>query len=378
MNPERYKILFLAADVDLGEPDGQATHVIGLARAFAQQGVEVRLLVPATPKKVLNETNLFVQYIPNLGLGSFRAALQQAKTFQPDFIYERRFSPKLGAAISIVLKVPFFLEVNGLPETEVTDGASPSRRMRLPNRFYKIPARIVVPSARLAALLQQRWRLPLEKFLVIPNGVDLGLFGSVDKAVARGRFGLMSGLSVVAYVGKLAPWQGLETLIDSAQLLEGEPKLLVLIVGEGPLRGAIASRIIAKHLEERIRLVGSIPHEDVPTILASADVCVAPFSSKRNELIGISPIKLFEYLAAGRPIVASDVAGVREIVEDAGVLVAPDSAPLLASAIKQLIDDPARMANLGRRASDLAKANSWASRARSILDEMGSSPRIPA
>jgi len=112
--------------------------------------------------------------------------------------------------------------------------------------------------------------------------------------------------------------------------------------------------------------------------LASADVCVAPFSSKRNELIGISPIKLFEYLAAGRPIVASDVAGVREIVEDAGVLVAPDSAPLLASAIKQLIDDPARMANLGRRASDLAKANSWASRARSILDEMGSSPRIPA
>src|SRR5205823_3144006 len=203
---------------------------------------------------------------------------------------------------------------------------------------------------------------------------DLSLFRPIDRTESRRVFGLSPDQVVVVFVGKLAPWQGLETLIDGAKHLAQIPKLQILIVGDGPVRQKIAERIVSRQVERTVRLTGALPHDQIPTVLAAADLCVAPFSRARNDLIGISPIKLFEYMAAGRPIVASDVAGVREIVKDAAMLVTPDSATDLAAVIAQLLSDPSRLDELGRRAAVNSRLNSWGVRAKTILDAVSGRP----
>ncbi len=331
----------------------------------------MRLLVSKTVGGRVSVPHANVEVIPNIGLSSLRATLRHAKAYRPNIIYERRFSPKLGSIVSLLTRVPYFLEINGLPEYE----GAPSRSAvvrgmggRFMRPAYRVAKRIIVPSERLADLLGSLLSLPRRSFSVIQNGVDLSLFEGRDRTAARRLLGLPLNKKIVVYVGKLAAWQGLETLVDCAQHLGQISEIHVLLVGDGPLRESLLARIATKHLDETVGFTGPVPHEKIPTFLAAADVCVAPFSRSRNDLVGISPIKLFEYLAAGRSVVASDVSGVREIVQDAGILVAPDSATALASAISDLLSDSARLTRLEKRAAELAAGNSWEDRARAILD----------
>ncbi len=364
-------------DVDLNEADGQATHVTGLARAFAELGEDVRLLVAATKTASSSRLELDAVAVPNLGRRSFVETLRQARSFRPEIIYERRFSPKLGATVSLMRRIPYFLEINGLPELERTDSGNRGlrRARRIRRLAYRVTKRIFVPTERLADLLAERLGLPRSRFCVIPNGADLNLFARMDKTEARRVLGFPIEQKIVVYVGKLARWQGVETLVDSSEKLSHAPGVQVLVVGDGPSRESIAARITEKHLEAVVRLTGPMPHDRIPMVLAAADLCVAPFTRERNDVVGISPIKLFEYLAAGRPIVASDVEGVAEVVRDGGILVAPDSASDLASAIDGVLRNPDRLMNLERRAADLAKASSWKSRARMVLEEVRHPPQ---
>ncbi len=347
-------------DVDLNEADGQATHVTGLARAFAELGEDVRLLVAATKTASSSRLELDAVAVPNLGRRSFVETLRQARSFRPEIIYERRFSPKLGATVSLMRRIPYFLEINGLPELERTDSGNRGlrRARRIRRLAYRVTKRIFVPTERLADLLAERLGLPRSRFCVIPNGADLNLFARMDKTEARRVLGFPIEQKIVVYVGKLARWQGVETLVDSSEKLSHAPGVQVL-----------------EHLEAVVRLTGPMPHDRIPMVLAAADLCVAPFTRERNDVVGISPIKLFEYLAAGRPIVASDVEGVAEVVRDGGILVAPDSASDLASAIDGVLRNPDRLMNLERRAADLAKASSWKSRARMVLEEVRHPPQ---
>jgi len=240
--------------------------------------------------------------------------------------------------------------------------------------MYRVARQIFVPSQRLANLLAGRLHLPPTRFTVVPNAADLSLFRPTEKAQARRVLGLSLESAIVVYVGNLAHWQGLETLVDAAKHLTQIPRLQILIVGDGPVRGSVIERIASAHVEGTIRLMGALPHEKVPLVLSAADVCVAPFTRVRNDLIGISPIKLFEYMAAGRPVVASDVAGVREIMQDAGMLVTPDSPTNLAAAISHLLSNPSKQDELGRRASEISQLNSWEDRARTILSVVSGQP----
>ncbi len=368
--------MFIAADVDLAQSDGQGVHVISLSRAFAEIGEAVRLLVSRTSQTVPFQAKVEMRAIPNVGFPAFVAALRQVRDFRPDLIYERRFSPKLGAALSLATGVPYYLEINGLPETEqpaAVDGRTPRRR-NPPKTMYRVARQIFVPSQRLANLLAGRLHLPPTRFTVVPNAADLSLFRPTEKAQARRVLGLSLESAIVVYVGNLAHWQGLETLVDAAKHLTQIPRLQILIVGDGPVRGSVIERIASAHVEGTIRLMGALPHEKVPLVLSAADVCVAPFTRVRNDLIGISPIKLFEYMAAGRPVVASDVAGVREIMQDAGMLVTPDSPTNLAAAISHLLSNPSKQDELGRRASEISQLNSWEDRARTILSVVSGQP----
>lgn len=364
------RILFLAPDVNLLEHDGQATHTLGIARAFARLGNDVLLLVGRNGTYWVEEGGLQVAVIRNIGLGARHDALKAASAFHPAAIYERRTTPKLGSFVAKKLGLSCSLEINGLVELE---GA----RIRLSSRvlgevwrrrLYHRCDRIFVPSRGLASALEAFHNISQSKIAVVPNGVDLSLFKPMEQREARLLLGWPDDSKIVCFVGKMEIWQGLGTLVQAAGLMRSIEGLRVVLAGDGPLVPSLRRQVRELGLEERVLFLGSLPYPRVPIILAASDVCAAPFARERNDRIGISPIKLFEYMAMGRAIVTTDVAGVREVVRDAGIIVHPDSPFELARALEELLRDPTRAEAMGSSGLAYAKHCSWERRAMTILE----------
>lgn len=147
---------------------------------------------------------------------------------------------------------------------------------------------------------------------------------------------------MVCFVGAFYPWQGLRELAEAASyVLKALPDTLFLLVGDGPTTHEIRSLVADRGLSKNFEFTGSVPHMDGPRRIASAVVCVA-LKPKRIGGVeqGYSPLKLYEYMACGRPVVATETAGF-EILETsgAGLLVDPTKAEEVASAILAILQD---------------------------------------
>jgi glycosyltransferase involved in cell wall biosynthesis len=162
------------------------------------------------------------------------------------------------------------------------------------------------------------------------TGVELERFRPIDRAAAKARLGVTGPLLVSA--GALIPRKGQAITI---QALERLPGATLILVGEGPDRAALERQIAAAGLGDRVRLLGSRPHSELPELLGAADVMVLPSSSE-----GLANVWV-EALACGTPIVISDVGGAREVLTDAsaGRIVArePDA---IAAAVRDLLASP--------------------------------------
>jgi len=115
-------------------------------------------------------------------------------------------------------------------------------------------------------------------------------------------------------------------------------------------------------------MAGPLDHSQVPLAIAASDICVAPFSRGRNELIEISPLKIFEYMAMARPVIASNVPGVPDLVQEAGLVIEADNAQTLASAVEVLLADSEKREQMSRIGLEYARLASWESRAKAILE----------
>ncbi len=204
------------------------------------------------------------------------------------------------------------------------------------------------------------WGAPPERVVVLPDGVDLAAFaGLPDRLEARRRLGLDAERPIALYAGHLYPWKGADTLIEAARRLRGAD--VVVVGGTEEDRRRLSAKA-----GPNVRFVGHLPPAEVPPWLAAADCLVLPNSAR--EAISrryTSPLKLFEYLAAARPIVASDLPSLREVLADgrSALLVPPDDADALAAGIDRVLADPALGATLARGASDLAGEYTWDRRA---------------
>jgi glycosyltransferase involved in cell wall biosynthesis len=210
--------------------------------------------------------------------------------------------------------------------------------------------------------------VPPERLLVAPDAVDPARFSALPaRQAARAALGLPPHGPIVTYTGHLYPWKGAHTLARAARHLP--PDALVCIVGGTPADGAAFRAFLERKGLSGVHLAGYVPPAEVPRWLAAADVLVLPNSG--TEAISArytSPLKLFEYMAAGRPIVASDLPSLREVLADGqnAVLVPPDDAPALAGAIRSLLADPARAARLAAQGRADVAGRTWDARARAI------------
>lgn len=357
-------ILFLALDVDLGVPRGESVHVRELTRNWAALGHSVRLVTAGGAASMAER---------NVRAGSTFSQILQGRRLArrwADVIYERRLSPKVSWAASALTGVPFVVEVNGVLEDELRwtgRAASDSSLRRLfRRRMFQAASRIVAVSRGIHDDVVARYALDPHKVEVIPNGANTDLFRPQDLAACRKELRIPADARIVCFTGNLIPWQGVDLLVRACAAVRHEvPRLELLLVGGGEALGEL--RLLASNLRiaEAVRFAGPVPYEKVPTFVNAADACVAPFRKGRKA----SPIKVFEYLACGKPVVASDADEIGDFVRSCsgGIVVPPDDEAALVDALQQLLHDPVRARAMGDRGREaVLRTASWRATAQRV------------
>lgn len=207
--------------------------------------------------------------------------------------------------------------------------------------------------------------IPEEKVTVVPNAVDLSRFEADpprDAALA-GRLGL-TGKKVLGFLGSFFRYEGLPLLVEALAVMHrARPDVALLLVGGGEDEGAIAEAVAAHGLEDAVVCPGRVPHDEVASYYGLVDVLVYPrLRCRTTEMV--TPLKPLEAMAQRKPVIASDVAGHRELIEPGvtGLFFRADDAESLASTALALLDDEAQAARLveaGRRY--VAAERSWSS-----------------
>lgn len=308
-----------------------------------------------TDKKTVEFPNL--TYVPSFDIPGLRSIsydfflmfylIYYCLTFKPDIMYARK--PGLGlspALLAKVFKIPYIVELNGLKKDDMLAlnpniNAFVLRIAEFAEKVtYVLADAIIAVTPEIKNGLIIDYGVPETQIEVIENGVNSDIFKPIDKNEAIKWLGLDQGYNYVCFVGGLAPWHGVEYLIKAAPLvLKKIPNTRFLIVGEGPMKYTLMNQVNNLGLSDHFIFTGSVPHSNVPYYINSSELCAAPFIPGRNIKTGLSPLKIYEYLACGKPVIASDLPGVNEVVTKShgGVLVEPQNAEDLGQAIIHML-----------------------------------------
>lgn len=288
-----------------------------------------------------------VVFTRDLGLASF--LLQVPFVRRPRVVYESH-----GVADIVSAEMPRLL---GRPDL-VPSAAKLRRLSRRDARVWHRAAAYVTITAALAAELESRFGARAHVHVVPDGGPD-------PRAMALPSHDPTHRPVVVGYAGHLYPWKGADVLMSA---LAAVPEVHGLIVGGHPAeadRARVEGLARSMGLESRVTFTGHVPPGDVATRLAAASILVLPNTASAISERYTSPLKLFEYLAMGRPIVASDLPAIREVLTDgeSALLVPPGDASALAGAIDRLASDRVLAGRLAAAAAALAPRYTWAARA---------------
>ncbi|MBK8000287.1 MAG: glycosyltransferase family 4 protein [Verrucomicrobia bacterium] len=382
------RIAYICADpgVPVFGCKGASVHVQEVIRAMHRLGATVELFAARIGGDVPNDLrHLRVHQLPTPPKGelaererallaandALATALSEAGPF--DLIYERyslwsfaamKFARARGVRSVLEVNAPLIDEQaahRGLSDRDaaeavakrafdaasvigcVSEGVAQWVRSRIEDKSAVIePDGRARRSARAAASVEES--NPSTKVHVVPNAVNPHRFGPKVKAHQP-----PSGDAfVVGFVGTLKPWHGLPVLADAfIQFHAQNPAARLLIVGDGPERDALSSALAARGLSDAVHFTGAVTPEEIPGWLASMHVAVAPYPALDN--FYFSPLKLFEYLAAGLPTVASRIGQVTELLREGetGLLVTPGDPTSLCSTLARLRADASLRAQLG-------------------------------
>jgi glycosyltransferase involved in cell wall biosynthesis len=376
------RIAYVCADqgVPVFGRKGCSVHVQEVVRAFTQQGEQVELFTPrpegepppgleTVPVHRLLQAEGAAADRERAALAAndaLRGALECAGNF--DLVYER-YSLWSFAAMehARAAGVPGLLEVNAplIEEqaehrTLVDRGAAEA----VARRAFRSAAVLVAVSTEVADYLRgypgTRGRVH-----VVPNGVNPDRFPpSLQPRELR-----EPGTFTVGFVGSLKPWHGLPALVEAFALLHRRHSdARLLIVGEGPERSRLQENLSRRGLCGEVHLTGAVPPDEVPRLLAGMDAAVAPYSGHCP--FYFSPLKVYEYMAAGLPVVASRLGQLDGLIGHGvnGLLCPPGDAAALADALAQLRNAPGLRRRLGEAArAAVLRQHTWAAVAGRIL-----------
>jgi glycosyltransferase involved in cell wall biosynthesis len=282
----------------------------------------------------------------DLGVAALVCALP--RRMRPPAVYESHgYAPDVAAALP------------GLVATAKPPGARKLARLsRREAQVWRDADGYVTITAGLAQELSARHGTR-SHVSVIPDGVRVGAGSRSAQGDNR------DAIPTVAYAGHLYAWKGVDVLLEAIARVPNVRGLIVGGHGAEPDLARLTSLAARLGIESRVTFTGLVEPSRVPELLARATVLVLPNPPSAISTRYTSPLKLFEYLAAGRAIVASDLPSIREIVQDGveAVLVTPGDPAALAAGITRVLDDPALAGRLAQAAANLAPHYSWQRRA---------------
>lgn len=391
------RILYLSPDygIPVLGSKGAAVHVREMVAAFARAGHTVVVAVPVGNKSPwekpaslhgellelpANEKTIAVLrvlggYLERLGAehalaSEVRRMLYDvelegtlARRFQdspPDLIYARASIFSTAAvALAREFKRPLLIELNAPLAAEQANyrgGALRELAERAERWLLTGADAVLAVSEPLRSHAVSLGASP-QKVHVLPNGIDPKLFCPAEPdPELRRRIGLAAG-KLLGFVGGLRPWHGAEILPEVlAKLSVRHPDLGLVIVGEGPLRAELERALERLGLRDRAVFTGARPHEEIPALIRLFDVALAPYPPLSHDFY-FSPLKLFEYMACGAPVVAANVGQIAHVVRDGetGLLHSAGDLNALGAACDRLLGDASLRRRLGRAAAEAAR-----------------------
>lgn len=323
--------------------------------------------------------------------GLLAEARRLAPSAAPAFIYQRcGLGDITGLRLARDYRRPFVLEYNG-PEVWVAEkwGSGIGHAddyLHIESELLKRADLVLAISQPLVDEAISRGADP-SRVLLSPNAADAARFHpSIDGGPARARLGLGSE-KVAMLLSSFGPWHGVETALDALALVKQRNPALIagsklVLVGRGS--GYDAARQQAERLGilGDVVFTGPVPSEAAPEMLAAADILLSPqVSNQDGTLFFGSPTKLFEYMAMGKPIIASDLAQIGDILDNGrtALLTEPGSVAALADALESALTDPSALGHLGEAARALLETeHTWDARITSLEDalvRLGALPR---
>lgn len=368
--------------------DGQYVHIVELVSALRRRGHEVRVVGPAAVEREafgagLRAVERLRRHLPGAlyellelayGAPATLRLLREARRFRPALLYERyNLHLPAGMLVRRLTGVPLLLEVNApLARERAEHGglALPRLARTVEGAIWRGADRVLAVSEVLAGMVGAAG-VPRERLRIVPNGVDLASFADLDRDRARRALGF-GDACVLGFVGFVREWHGLDRAVRF--LADGPGRGCALVVGgDGPARPGLERLADALGVGGRVRFLGTVPRDDVPGLVAAFDVALQP-----AVVPWASPLKLFEYMAAGRAILAPDSPNIREVVRDGveALLFPPEG---FARALARLVADPALRTRLGRAAREAVyrRDRSWEANAalvEMLATELGVAP----
>ena len=217
--------------------------------------------------------------------------------------------------------------------------------------------------------LENKFHIPPNKIVYWPNGTEIERFNiSQSKTEARKILGLPLDAKIIMYTGQLFDWKGVDSLIKSISFLPNE--MLIYIVGGSDQDILNCKKEIAEANNNRIIFVKFVPNLQIPLWLRVADVLVLPNTGKKRvSLYYTSPMKLFEYMAAKKPIISSAIPSIMEILNDKNsILVEPDNPEAIGLSVKKIFSDPILSENISTNSFLDVQKFTWTNRAEKIID----------
>lgn len=359
--------------------DGQYVHIEEMITALRDQGHEVIIVAPSSAEKESFGSDagivaLLKKYLPKFvyelmefsySVVAYRRLAHAVRQHRPDCLYERYnlFLPA-GAWIKRRFGLPFLLEVNSplYEERARYDGISLGWLARWSQRYAWRSADYVLPVTKVLGDVLVTYGVDPKKVVVIPNGINAKRFDcTVSPNAAKAALGLQGKL-VLGFTGFIRDWHGMDKVID---LIANDPPGTdrhLLIVGDGPVRASLEEQARRLGIEDRVTITGIVGRDDVARYVAAFDVALQP-----AVVAYASPLKLFEYLALGKAIVAPAQPNIMEILsaDSNAVLFAPNDPQGLPKAVERLCKDEQLRLHVGENARKTiaAKRLTWHSNA---------------